>query len=392
MPIPERTSRLPAAERFDVICFSLEPWNEVWRRNQHFASELLRQRQDLHLLFVEPPVDVTWTLRQGHRPHRSPLRPVGDTDRLHVMAPLKWLPRRLRPDGDRARFASVTDAARRLGFHRPVLWVNDYTYAPLLEATTWPVVYDVTDDWTLAGGKAGSAERERRNDARMLRIATEVVVCSPSLADSRGRERDVHLIPNGVDVEFLREPTARPDDLPGGRTVLYQGTLANGRIDLDLCLALCREIAGRATLVFVGPNSLPRDDTKALTDAGAVLLGGRPYERVPGYLQHADVLVVPHRIDPFTESLDPIKAREFQAVARPVVTTPVAGFRELGPPVVVADRAGFVGAVSTVLDGPAVPPGPGPLRHRPVSWAARASDFLAVLESAAGGGPVSGGA
>jgi len=383
---------LPGAERFDVICFSLEPWNEVWRRNQHVASELLRQRQDLRLLFAEPPVDIAWSLRQGHVPRRSPLRPVGDTGRLWVMAPRKWLPRRLRPDGDRARFGSVTDTARTLGFHRPVLWVNDNTYAPLLEATTWPVVYDVTDDWTLASGKASSAERERRNDARMLRIATEVVVCSPSLADSRGRERDVHLIPNGVDVDFLREPSARPDDLPEGRTVLYQGTLANGRIDLDLCLALCRAIAGRATLVFVGPNSLPRDDTKALTDAGAVVLGGRPYVRMPGYLQHADVLVVPHRTDPFTESLDPIKAREFQAVARPVVSTPVAGFRELGPPVVVADRAEFVGAVSTLLDGPPVPPGPGPLGRRPASWASRASDFLAVLDAAAGREPVSGGA
>jgi len=381
---------MPGTERFDVICFSLEPWNEVWRRNQHVASELLRQREDLRLLFAEPPVDIAWSLRQGHVPRRSPLRAVGDTGRLWVMAPRKWLPRRLRPDGDRARFATVTDTARTLGFHRPVLWVNDNTYAPLLEATTWPVVYDVTDDWTLAGGKSGSVERERRNDARMLRIATEVVVCSPSLADSRGRRRDVHLIPNGVDVEFLRRPAARPDDLPEGRTVLYQGTLANGRIDLDLCLALCRAIAGRATLVFVGPNSLPRDDTRALTDAGAIVLGGRPYARMPGYLQHADVLVVPHRIDPFTESLDPIKAREFQAVARPVVSTPVAGFRGLGPPVVVADRAEFVGAVSAALDGPPVPPGPGPLRGSPASWASRASDFLEVLESAAGRGPVSG--
>ena len=44
------------------------------------------------------------------------------------------------------------------------------------------------------------------------------------------------------------------------------------------------------------------------------LLGARPYEDVPAYLQHADVVIVPHRVSPFTESLDPIKAYECLAI------------------------------------------------------------------------------
>src|SRR5690606_35630577 len=47
---------------------------------------------------------------------------------------------------------------------------------------------------------------------------------------------------------------------------------------------------------------------------------------VPAYLQHADVLVVPHVVTGFTQSLDPIKAYEYRAAGRPVVSTPVAGF------------------------------------------------------------------
>ena len=53
---------------------------------------------------------------------------------------------------------------------------------------------------------------------------------------------------------------------------------------------------------------------------------------MPGYLQHADVVIVPHVVSPFTESLDPIKAYECLAVGRPTVATPVPGFRELGDP------------------------------------------------------------
>jgi teichuronic acid biosynthesis glycosyltransferase TuaH len=371
------------AESFDVVCFSLEPWDEVWRRNQHMASELLRLRPTLRLLFAEPPIDVAWSLRQGRWPKRSPLLPVGSSGRLWAMAPRKWLPRRIWPHGDHSLGRQVLEAGRRLQFDRPVLWINDSTYAPLIERTRWPSVYDVTDDWVLATGATRQMARQHHDDAAVLRAASEVVVCSPALAESRGRHRSVHLIPNGVEVDHLRAPTERPPDLPAGPVILYSGTLSAGRLDIDLCARLCRALAGRATVVFVGPNSLTKEVELVLLESGAVILGSRPYRDMPAYLQHADVLVVPHQITPFTESLDPIKAREFMAVGRPVVTTPVAGFRGLGPPVVEADGDGFADAVLAVLSRPPLPPGPGPLVAEPETWAVRAKEFLAVLDAAA---------
>ena len=64
-------------------------------------------------------------------------------------------------------------------------------------------------------------------------------------------------------------------------------------------------------------------------------------------------------MNPFTESLDPIKAYECLAAGRPTVSTPVAGFRDLGAPVVVADRDGFVAAVPERST-----PGPAPRPRR----------------------------
>ena len=60
-----------------------------------------------------------------------------------------------------------------------------------------------------------------------------------------------------------------------------------------------------------------------------MVLGERPYEGVPGYLQHADVVVIRTGSTPFTESLDPIKAYECLAVGRPTVFDP--GRRVPGP-------------------------------------------------------------
>ena len=374
---------MSSTQPFDVICLSLEPWDEVWRRNQHLASEVLRLRPTLRLLFVGNPVDITWSLRHGRIPELAPLRAVGDTGRLWAMSPRKWLPRRIWPRGDRSLFRQAVAAGRRLGFDHPVLWVNDSTYAPFVADTGWPSVYDVTDDWLLAHGEGREMERQRRNDAQLLRQASEVVVCSPALVTTRGRDRDVHLIPNGVDLEHLRAPQARPDDVPDGPIVVYQGTLTGGRLDIELCVTLARALSGRGTLVFVGPNSLSREDSQSLVDAGAVILGARPYSRLPAYLQHADVLVVPHQTTPFVESLDPIKAREFVALGRPVVATPVAGFRGLDPPIRVATPETFTDAVLHVLDGAPMPPGPGPIHGAPETWTTLATAFLAVLDAAA---------
>ncbi len=374
---------MASSDRYDVICLSLEPWNDVWRRNQLFATAILQLRPTMRLLFAETPIDIPWTLRQGRLPKVSGLRSVGESGRLWAMAPHKWLPRRIWSGGDESLFRQVLSAARGLQFDRPVLWINDSMYAPLIERTGWSSVYDVTDDWLLARASPREMERQGVNDANALRHADEVVACSPALVDSRGRDRTVHLVTNGVDIDHLRAPTTRPPDLPAGRVVLYQGTLSAERLDIDLCVRVARGLAGRATLVILGPNSLTRSAEAAVLGSGAVLLGSRPYSQMPAYLQHADVLVVPHLITPFTESLDPIKAREFVAVARPVVSTPVAGFRGLDRQVVVRDRESFLDAVRAALDGPTLPPGPGELVGAPATWAGQAAAFLELLDAAA---------
>jgi teichuronic acid biosynthesis glycosyltransferase TuaH len=373
---------MPSPDCFDIVCCSLEPWDQVWRRNQLMATEMLKLRPSLRLLFVEAPVDVAWTLRNGKVPALSPRRRVGDTGRLWATTPRKWLPRKIWPFVDESLGRQVIAAAARLQMNRPILWINDNTYAPLVKKTGWPSVYDVTDDWTLAMGSPREMARQRHNDAQMIEDSDEIVVCSPALVGSRGRNRHVHLITNAVDVDHLRSRTSRPEELPPGQIVMYQGTLSAGRLDMQLCVDLAQRIAPGATLVFVGPNSLDKESEQAVVDAGALILGSRPYSDLPAYLQHADVLVVPHQVSPFTESLDPIKAREFLALGRPVVSTPVAGFRDLGSPVVVAPAGSFVAQVEAALAAPTLPPGPGPLTMTLTTWSDQAAKFLEVVDAA----------
>ena len=94
----------------------------------------------LEPLVAGPPIDVTWSLRQGGWPGSSALRTIDEDGRLWVMAPRKWLPRRIWSNGDHSLVRQVLAAAQELRLNRPLLWINDSTYAPLLKMTSWPSV------------------------------------------------------------------------------------------------------------------------------------------------------------------------------------------------------------------------------------------------------------
>jgi hypothetical protein len=362
----------------EIVVCSLEEWDEVWRRNQFLADRLLDAYPKLRILFVEPPVDPLHAVASGRLPGLPRTRRPRPDGRLRTLRTLKPLPRRLGSASDRVLLRQVTLAARALRFANPLLWLNDVTYAPLIESTGWSTVYDVTDDWLRAPASARERARLERLDELALAHADEVVVCSPDLARTRGSRRDVTLIPNAVDIAHFRHPQRRPLDLPAAPVAVYVGSLHDSRLDVGTLVDLAGSLEA-LSIVLVGPDSLSTASRERLAAEPRIhLLGPRPYDVVPGYLQHADVIVVPHLVNEFTESLDPIKAYECLAVTPPTVATPVAGFRELAGDVRVASRAEFPAAVRAALaDDPAdrsIPEVP--------SWDDRARAFAQTLERA----------
>lgn len=357
----------------------MEPWDDVWRRNQFLVDALLRRSAALRVLFVEPPADVLYEITKRRQPTMPRTRSLRSDGRLHALRPLKPLPRRVGSLADRALQRRVIGAARRFGFTHPTLWLNDVTYAPLIQRTGWPTVYDVTDDWLLAPFSRRVIDRLRGLDAIALANADEVVVCSPALAASRGAARDVTLVANGVDSEHFRRPRPRPLDLPPAPTVVYVGTLHDSRLDVELVVELAKSLT-KLSVVLVGPDALPTATRHRLVATPNIrMLGPRPYADVPAYLQHADIVIMPHLVTPFTDSLDPIKAYECLAVRTPTVATPVAGFRGLDRYMTIAAREFFVDAVDVILRTP-----PARVPAEPVgSWEMRASEFGLVLGRAA---------
>lgn len=353
----------PKPHKTTAALISLEPWDEVWRRNQHFAAELLRQRLVEHVLFVEPPGALDSVATRQPEPG------------ITVVTPRLRLPKRaggLGVLGRELRRGPVGEC--------DVLWVNDPALGVHCLSESQAALYDVTDDWR----EFGFPQRIKRRITRAenaLAIRARTVVCSDVLRD-RWRSRygtDAVVIHNGVvETAWLAPDPHRYGD--GGPHVGYVGTLHQDRLDLALLLSVA-DLPDVGRLHLVGPDSLDGSSRARLTRHKKVALHGPvPTREVPSWTTGLDVLLSPHLVSAFTLSLDAIKSYEYACSGRPIVATPTSGFQLMTdlPGVTTAVGTAFLTAVAHAACHPAkyVRDTSG------MSWAGRAKHFAAELELA----------
>lgn len=347
---------MPERRGLSVALLSLERWDDIWRRNQHLASRLVTSGVASSLTFITPPTpgfqlrEERWTPMPG----------------ITVVTPPLVIPRTYGGHAVLGRWI------RRATAYADVLWINDPVAGSALRPSGRPMTYDVTDDWRSMPQPAGDLRRIIAAEDHLARAA-RTVVCSAVL-QQRWHDRygiDATLVPNGVDVEAIR--TAPHRELPGrGPHAVYAGTLHPNRIDQHLLEELAERWPG--TLHLVGPNSLDAGCLDRLAALGAVVVGPVPSTEVPSWLNGADVLVCPHKVDDFTKSLDAIKAHEYLATDRPVVATPTSGFPAIAARgLTLAPAASFVDAALAAI-------GTGPFpREVAADWDDRAEAFAATL-------------
>ena len=190
-------------------------------------------------------------------------------------------------------------------------------------------------------------------------------------------------MPNAVDADAYLPYEPRALGPAAGPVVLYVGTLHRDRLDVDLCVTLASGLAwhGRPSSWSVPwPWTPPGPDPAA--DAGCCPAWSHASTRPsPRTCKNADVLVVPHVVTDFTDSLDPIKVYEYLAAALPVVSTPVAGFREIDlAHVSVVPGSGVLAATLEFLSSPPKAAGASPAVP---SWTDRADAIRAVMDEVA---------
>lgn len=181
-----------------------------------------------------------------------------------------------------------------------------------------PVLFEQIDAWT--GDLASGWYRRDAEDGILARATALAATAEPLARELRERTgRPCVLLPNAVDSALFDPRTThrRPAGLEAGRpTIVFVGALWGDWIDLEAIDALARA-RPQAAIHLVGRCG----DRPLPSHHNLHILGERPRDEIPAWLQHADVALVPFREGTVATATSPLKAYEALAMGCPVAAT-----------------------------------------------------------------------
>lgn len=274
---------------------------------------------------------------------------------------------------------------KRLGVGKnPVVMAsNIYAAGALSRLPKKLLFYDFNDHPLQFSGSPAWAEGYFR---RTLALADFIFVVSDHYRRLLAAQTTKPLVPlgNGVEVAHFERPQPVPPELaalPRPR-IGYVG-FASHFLDFEVLEAL-RQARRGGTLVIVGPGSPATAGAlqELAAREGVAVLGPRPYEELPGWMQALDVGVIPFRAnDPYVRGINPNKVYQYLAAGLPVVTTPVLDLPSQPPCLQFASNpAGFAVAVRRALDERPAAESCRALA-RPHDWDALAQRMVTEIES-----------
>ena len=289
------------------ILYLIDPdWRWIKQRHQ-FLAEHLAHRHSVLVMYRRHPRREIFPL------NRSPVR------RLPILpVPLRWAGRRVAV----IRKLWITLVA---AFFRPdVLWLTDalmYSYLPA-RLRRLPIIYDCSDDHLCWEMDLSTIQAIAAAEERLVGRAAKVLCTSQHLQNRLieryhvRRDDHVLLVRNGFSEEWLRRAG---DDRGAARTcddrrvvdLVYFGALLEW-IDIE-SLVYCLDEIDHLRIHLIGPVELPPVRHDRLVYHGAV-----EHDALPGYVRSFHAFVLPFRLSPLIEAVDPIKLYEYLALEKEV--------------------------------------------------------------------------
>ena len=342
----------------NLIMFG-EDWGSRPSSTQHLARALVADRKILWISSIglrRPRFDrhdiarLCHKLANGVRRSPNPLDDRPPPSGLTVAAPfvLPFPGNRLAGRINRELLArQLRPIIQRLHIERPILWTSLPSAVCVLGALgERAVVYYCGDDFGVLVGVDHTAAREM--ESRLIERANLILAASKPLVERFPSERTLY-VPHGVDFDRFTTPAPRAVDLPKDRPIAgFYGSLSD-RLDLDMLAKAARDLPDW-WFVLIGAG---QTDLGALADVENIrLLGPRPYEQLPSYIQYWAVALIPFRDTPQIRHADPLKLREYLASGIPVASTPFPALTPFAQLVAVTnDRNRFANAIGVSCIG-----------------------------------------
>jgi glycosyltransferase involved in cell wall biosynthesis len=373
-----------------VVAFADIRWDGArYSRHQLVSRIALRYPT----LIVSQPISV-WNAHRLSFPYDGGLTRVGES--LWSYSPPRWLPRIRRP-----AIASRATTVRRaghlervwqgLGFDDPMYYVWSPEYIDFLERLprrfTCYHCYDKYEAYAEA-----DPERARSLEKTVLRGSDLAIASSSLLAEDLRRNAacEVVHLPHAVDFErFGASGVGVAPELEGiPRPRIGYVARMDERLDTDVIEHLARSRPDWS-LVLIGPlgfsSATALDELRQLAGLPNVhLLGCRPADAIPALLHALDVTLLCYRLDNWGRYVQPIKAYEYLACGKPVVSSDIQASREMGNLVRVAtDAESWVREVGEALATDSEEKRRARIDYaRSNTWDQRAEQLIELLESA----------
>ncbi len=201
-------------------------------------------------------------------------------------------------------------------------------------------IFDAVDNWMENIHFAPYRNRLKKNygiiseEADIIFTVAEDIV---TFFKSYGRKDGVYWIPNGVDLEHFLHPLENDSLKKIFQTLQhpligYIGTIQN-RIDFELIEHIAKNRSDW-TIVLAGPTwpvyfkkfrRIPQTLKRLKRYKNIFFTGAVPYKNTPSVIHYFDVGIIPHTIDSFVKSMNPMKMYDYLACGKPIVSTPGAG-------------------------------------------------------------------
>jgi glycosyltransferase involved in cell wall biosynthesis/tRNA A-37 threonylcarbamoyl transferase component Bud32 len=210
-----------------------------------------------------------------------------------------------------------------LNISKAICFVDLPFWSPLVlelqKGYGWKVIFNSMDQLS---GFSNVTPAMLESEDELAQNSDLILATSHLLFNEKSRlNKNCLLVPNGTDFDhFNYSPDVLPEELKDvSKPIIgYYGALSDW-LDTELIHNLA---SARPNWNFILIGRIESADVSQLkTMSNVFFLGEKPYEHLPGYLQHFDTCIIPFKKIPLTEATNPVKLFEFLSAGKSVVAT-----------------------------------------------------------------------
>lgn len=328
-------------KKYDVVMFSMSDWQDwnkkgIVNRNYHILNQLLKNDKIGKILSID---FLPYTKKRALRSYfenqifstgdqivkRSPtsvLKKV--SEKLYTYSTIDSI------FSEKKVYNKLNRVISDLKLENIILWSYFPMFAGYFDKIKSKIkIFDTVDNWTEHPNFKNYKKRLKTNYNLIDQKADLIFTVAEDLIKLYPNNKNVHWIPNGVDVEkFINYDSEfrikdQNSQIIKKPIIGYVGIIQD-RIDIELIEHISNENEDKS-IVLIGDVWPDANIDKIKNKKNIHFIDRVKYEELPNYLNNFHVAIIPHKINEFTKSMNPLKLYEYLACGKPVVTTPIAG-------------------------------------------------------------------